>query len=528
MNFPFETRQPGPLPWLVVALCAVYLLTGIIGHDPWKSEDAIGLAVAHSFYAGDSLQDWLRPAIAGEPWPEAEPLYHWLAAATAGATQWLLPFHEGARLASALFGGIFLFLLAGAGRQLYGNDAGWGAPLLAIGTLGLLVPMHEAQPAAAILAATTGVYWGAALLAQRPLPGGLVMGISLGFSFLAGGLGAVLPPLTLLALPLLQRRWAAFAVAVIVATLIAAVWPLLLFLNDPAFLESWWAAELNSVAPRGGFSAGHAKFLGWVAWPVLFVAPWAIWRGRKHLTAPTLLPPLLGIFVAIVWFLAHEAKGATILALMPPLMLLAATGSASLRRGAANAWDWFGMMAITIAAALIWLGSSAMLTGWPPKIAYNATKLEPGFVAHFSLPGMLVALVATAAWILALARMPRSPWRVVSRWAAGVTVTWVLLASLWMPWIDYGKTYRPVVASLRQALPADAGCIGRLSLGAPQRAALEYFGGIHTRWGNKACHWLIVQGGPDEAALDGWTRVWEGHRPGDRGEWLRLYRRTGG
>ena len=522
-NFLPESRPPGPLPWLVVALCAAFVMAGLIGHDPWKTEDAIGLAIAHGFYNGG---DWLKPTLAGEAWPEAEPLYYWVAAATASLMRLLLPFHEGARLASALFGGIFLAFLAGAARRLYGSEAGWGAPLLAIGTLGLLIPMHEAYPTSAILAATAGTYWGAALLSKRPLAGALVMGTTLGLNFLAGGLGGVLPPLTLLAIPLLQKRWTAFAVAAGVGTVIAATWLLLLAQNDPVFLDAWWSAELAAIDPHGGFSVGHAKFLGWFAWPVLFVAPWALWRSRKNLSAPELILPLLGAAVALLWFLAHEARTPAILPLIPPLVLLAATGSARLRRGAANAWDWFGMMTFTIAAALVWLGSIAMLTGWPTKIAADAIKLEPGFVAHFSLPAMLVALLATAAWIMALMRLPRSPWRVVSRWAAGVTVVWVLLAALWMPWIDYGKTYRPVVVSLRQALPAEPGCIGRLWLGAPQRAALDYFAGIRTRWGSKECHWLIVQGGPQEPIPEGWTTTWEGHRPGDRSEWLRLYRRS--
>jgi hypothetical protein len=30
-----ETRQPGPQAWLVVVLCASYLLAGLTGHDPW-------------------------------------------------------------------------------------------------------------------------------------------------------------------------------------------------------------------------------------------------------------------------------------------------------------------------------------------------------------------------------------------------------------------------------------------------------------------------------------------------------------
>jgi hypothetical protein len=122
--------------------------------------------------------------------------------------------------------------------------------------------------------------------------------------------------------------------------------------------------------------------------------------------------------------------------------------------------------------------------------------------------------------------MPRSPWRVASRWAAGVTVMWALLAFLWMPWIDYGKTYRPVFASLRAALPEKPGCIGRRGLGLPQRAMLDYFAGLRTRWQSADCDWLLTQDRPDETELAGWQKVWEGHRPGDHNELLRLYRRN--
>jgi 4-amino-4-deoxy-L-arabinose transferase-like glycosyltransferase len=518
-----DMRQPGPQGWLVVALCAVYLLAGLTGHDPWKSEDAIHLGIAHDLFSGS---DWLTPAIAGEPWPDAEPLYHWLAATSAGLFQALLPFHDGARLASAMFGGLFLFMLSGAARHLYGKDAAWGAPLLAIGTLGLLVPIHEAQPTAAILATMGGIYWGAALLAERPLAGGLLMGGGLGTSLLAGGAAASLPLLPLLLIPLWQRRWVACAIAVSVAGTIAAAWLLLLAGRQPTFLHAWWSAEWAAIAPRGGFSINHAEWLGWFAWPVVFIAPWALWRGRRQWSAPQTAVPLLGVVFATGWFLAHEARTPAALPLLPPLILLATSAVTELRRGAANAWDWFGMMTLSIVAALIWLGSVAMLTGWPPKIAHNFAKLEPGFVAQFSLPAMTVALVATAAWIAMLWRLPRSPWRVASRWAGGVTVVWALITALWMPWIDYGKTYRPVVAALRQALPADAGCIGRRDLGAPQRAALDYFGDIRTQRASRDCQWLIVQSGPRETAPAGWVKAWEGHRPGDRNEWLRLYRRA--
>jgi 4-amino-4-deoxy-L-arabinose transferase-like glycosyltransferase len=518
-----EARQPGPPVWLVLALCAVYLLAGLTGHDPWKSEDAIHLGIAHDVLVGGN---WLVPTLAGEPWADAAPLYHWLAAASGAVWQFLLPFHDAARLASAFFGALFLAMLAGAARRFYGPAAGWGAPLLAIGTLGLLVPIHEAQPTAAILAAIAALYWGAARLADRPATGALLMGAGLGASFLAGGASAALPLLPLLLLPLAQRRWLALAVAVAASGLVAASWPLLLAWREPAFLGAWWSAQLASVAPHGGFSIDHAQWLGWFAWPVLFIAPWAVWRGRRQLSAPPLAVPLLGIAGAAIWFLGHEPKTLATLPLLPPLILLASSAVITLRRGAANAWDWFGMMTFTIIAALVWLGAVAMLTGWPPKLAHNFARLEPGFVDQWSLPALLVALLASGAWLLVLWRLPRAPWRVASRWAAGVTVAWTLITTLWMPWIDYGKTYRPVVAALRQALPADHGCIGRHDLGAPQRAALDYFAGLRTQAAGQPCRWLVAQGGAREKPPAGWQKVWEGHRPGDRNEWLRLYRRA--
>jgi 4-amino-4-deoxy-L-arabinose transferase-like glycosyltransferase len=517
-RIPSETRSSGPILWLVIALSMVYLFAGLFGHDPWKSEDAINLAIAHDFSTGGA---WLTPTLAGEPWPEAEPLYHWLAAASGSAVS---PFHEGARLASALFGSLFLAFLSATARRLYGVAAGWGAPLLAIGTLGLLVPMHEAQPVAAVLATAACVYWGAALLADRPLAGALLMGGGLGSGFLAGGLNEILPLLALLAFPLLHRQWMALGVTLAIALIIGGAWPALLAWQDPAFLSAWWSAELATLAPRGGLTIDHLQWLGWFAWPVLFIAPWALWRGRHKITAAPLGLPLLGAASGLVWFLIHEPKIPATLPLLPPLMLLAATGTERLRRGAANAWDWFGMMTFTIVAGLIWLGASAMLAGWPPKIAHNFAKLAPGFVARFSWPALLVALVATVVWLLVVWRLPRSPWRVASRWAVGVTVIWVLAVALLMPWIDYGKTYRPVVAELRRALPADVGCLGRRGLGAPQRAALDYFAGIRTRAGSKNCDWLIVQSSQQEVVPAGWHKVWEGHRPGDRNEWLRLYR----
>jgi len=515
-----------PLPALVLAAaCALYLVVGTLGHDPWKSDDALHLGVAWGFFAGDG---WLVPRIAGDAWSGVAPLYHWVAAILAWVTQWALPFHEGARLASVAFGATFIFLLFRAAVSLYGREAGLAAPALTIGAVGLLVPVHDAQPAIAVLAAAAVAYLGLARMPEKPLPSAAVLGIGVGIAIAADGVSGAAPLLPLLLLPLVQRRWIAFFIALYVAIAIASLWPTLLALRTPGHLLAWWGDELRTLAVhRHAFGRDHFELLGWFAWPVLPIALWAAWIGRLQWRAWNLLVPIGGALAALIWFLAHEPRPLVALPLLPPLVLLACSGVHRLRRGASNALDWFGMMTFSLAIALIWLGGIAMWTGWPAQIAHNFAKLEPGYEPRFSLPALIVALGFTAAWIAAILRLRRSPWRTAIRWAAGMTAMWGVLVALWMPWIDYGKTYRSVANSLRASLPEDAGCVERRGVGLPQRAMLDYLAGIRTVPESRMadCGWMLVQGTRKEPRLQGWNKVWEGHRPGDKTERLRLYKR---
>lgn len=526
----FASAPAARFPLSVAALallCALYLVVGSIGHDPWKTDDAVQLGVSHGFFTGGS---WLVPRLAGEVLTGIAPFYHWAATALAWLTQWLLPFHDGARLASPLFGALFLLFLFRAATALHGREAGFAAPILAIGTLGLLVPIHDAQPAIAVLATSAVAYFGLSLLPQKPLPGALWLGTGIGLAFLAGGLTGVAPLLPLLLLPLLRRRWLAFVIALYSAITIASIWPTLLALGAPDYLRAWWRDELTAAAwSANAFKRDHLELLAWLSWPVLPIGAWAAWTSRRQWRDWNLFLPLVGSLLSLIWFFAHEARPLHALPLLPPLALLAAGGAHKLRRGAANAFDWFGMMTFTLVIGLVWLGGIAMWSGWPEQIARNFAKLEPGFTPRFSLIALAFAAAFTGLWIAALAKLPRSPWRAAIRWTAGVVAMWGVLIALWLPWIDYGKTYRGVAHSLRRALPQNPGCIESRNLGLPQRAVIDYFAGIRTVAEAKStdCRWLLVQGeARREAAPAGWKKAWEGNRPGDKGERLRLYRKA--
>ena len=512
-------------------LCTIWLLAGAIGHDPWKSDDVLHIGVAFGMAAGD----WLIPRIAGDPWLVSPPLYHWVAALCGKALGGLMPWHDAARLASVLFGAAFLAVLSRLARQLLGASAALAAPLLAIGTLGLLVPLHEAQPAIVSITGLAISLWGLAIWRENALQGGLMFGAGIGVGFLGAGIDTVAVQLSTGLILVFHPAWrtraslVAWLAASLAALALVLPWPWLLWRHTHSLFDLWWAAEQASVIPRGGFSRDHLELLAWASWPVLPLALWSLWLTRRQVFQPQTFLPLAAAVVTLLAFFADAPKITALLPALVPLTLLAATGAGRLRRGAAGAFDWFGMMTFSLVAALIWLGGVAMLSGEPARVAKNFSKPAPGFVAEFSALTILLAIAVTIAWIVVMLRTPRSPWRATARWSVGLTTVWVLLMALWLPWIEYGKTYRGVSADLRQALGPHPGCIARRGLGLAQRASLDYFNGIRTIAGNRAgeCRYLITQATPrTEKGLSGWQLLRETSRPGDRNERLRLYQRA--
>lgn len=413
-RFPrFPVKLP-PSGAALAILCLLYLFAGLIGHDPWKSDDAVHFGITYGFLTGTN---WLVPHLAGEPLLDSPPLYYWVAAACAKLFGGLLPLHDAARLASGLFGAAFLVQLASASRRLHGPEAGSAAVLVAIGCLGLLVPIHDMQPMVALLAASAAFYAGLALLPQRPTAGGLQAGLGLGVGFLAAGATALVTLAPLLLILPANRHWRSAAsrrgliIAISLALPLIALWPLLLAWLAPRELAAWWTA--NGLHFQGNWLSSapdHAELLAWFAWPALPLALWTLWLHRHRLSETALTLPLAGTATTLLTlFFLYEPRPVQALPLLVPLILLAAAGTGRLRRGATNAFDWFGMMTLTLVAALVWLGGIAMTSGIPPQIAHNFAKLEPGFVARGSVITFAIAALLTLAWLWMIFASPRSP-----------------------------------------------------------------------------------------------------------------------
>jgi 4-amino-4-deoxy-L-arabinose transferase-like glycosyltransferase len=486
--------------------------------------------------------DGLVPRIAGMPWLYDPPLYHWLAVAFGRLLQFLLEFHAGARLASGalVLGAFSLIYLAARDWQAdeQKRDAAAAACLLLLGSLGLMVHAHEALPELAALAALCGAFAALPHAQRRPVAAGVLFGAGLGLAFLSASWIAPLAlGLTVVAAHLVCEEWRnrsglLFTLSfLLVAVLLAGSWPLALHLRSPELFTEWWRLVSR---PQGGFGGNLRYFLvtaGWFTWPAWPLAVWALWSLRRRLAEPRLFVPFAAsaaMLTAIGFW--GPPQDVNLIMLLPPLALLAAQGALGLRRGAAGALDWFGVLAFGFFAFLVWLGYFAMLTGLPARVANNFFKGAPGFALEFKVLPLAVAIALFLGWLYVMFFSVRSPVRSVARWAAGITLLWGSFAMLWMPWADYVKGYRSVALQLRSKIPVDAGCIAQRSLGISQAAALDYHGGIRPQPFDvlkpTACRLLLVQGSPKhefDGPGTGWTKLADVGRPGDKSERYRLY-----
>ncbi|MBZ0106800.1 MAG: glycosyltransferase family 39 protein [Sulfuricella denitrificans] len=524
-------------------LCLAWLLPGLIGHDPWKPDEGYSFGlVYHILQSGD----WVVPTLAGEPFMEKPPLYYLTAAATAWIFSPLLPLHDGARLASGFYMALTFLLIALSGRELYGRNAGWITALLLASCFGLLVRSHQLITDVSLLTGfATGLY-GLALSLRRPVLAGLILGSGVGIGFMSKG---VIAPgmlgMIALVLPLLFRGWRTrnYALCLAIALLAAlpwlTIWPYALYQRSPSLFAEWLFTNnfgrffgFVRIGPNAdpGF---YFTILIWYAWPALPLALLSLWQQRGEVLHKTSIQLPLTAFIVMLAVLsfAADARELYALPLLLPLSLLAATSLNSMNQGAVNAFYWSGAVLFTLLAGIVWLVWIALQSGFPEHLSQHLMKIQPGFHKSFNLWVLLIALGYTFGWMALLSRLKRKPHHAVVVWAAGITLVWGLLMVPLVSWLDMGKSYRSMIADLRQALPEPQQCIASRSLGEAQRAMLDYFASIITQreetGQGKDCAMLLVQGGaldpePPEISC---RKIWEGARDGDHNERFRLYLR---
>lgn len=498
---------------MLVALCALWVLTGVVGHTPWKGGD--GLA----FLA------WLATG-SGEA--QMPPLYYGAGAFTAWMTGGVLPLHDGVRLASAVFMAVTLVFIGRAAQALYGAAGKWLAVLALLGAVGLLVRGHETNPYLAQLA-LLAVMLDALARAPQARQAGWQLGLGGGLLALAGGLAEALM-LILLAFLLAWRLpdWRAagvgfrllpgvlaggFAAGLAVAALAGAGWPMAAVLG----LDRW------GIAP----SAYFAGILGWFTWPLWPLAAWALYTQRRQLgSLPALLP--LAVFAGLMGLMAFLARPGEeqALPLLLPLALLAGAGLMTLKRGAAQALMWFGLTLSGFLALVIWVYWMAHDLGTPARLADRLVRLGMEDTGSLRAGALALGLAVTGGWVWALVKLPRTALRPIAVWTTGLTFVWVLLFALFLRPLDARVGYAGLAARLAMQVPPEV-CVGTLAVRREAAGLLAYHSGRRLVASEGGCDWLLVQLRKGEAPTvpAGWQPVAEIARPETRDDQFRLYRR---
>ena len=499
---------------LLLALFAAWLLPGLVGHDPWKPDEAYTLGVVyHIVQSGD----WLVPTLAGEPFMEKPPLFYWTAALFARAFGGFLPLHDAARLASGFYVALTLvFTWLAADRRV-------AAPLLLAACLGYLQHAHQLITDNALLAGIAlGVY---GLRESR----GWAIGSGAGIAFLSKGLlGPGLLGCIALVLPALRAwrgSWRTWGWALLAFAPWALAWPWLLYRDSPQLFHEWFWVNNVGRFTRENTLGGvldhwhYAKALPWFALPAWPLALWSLVRrpGLPEVQFGALsFAVMLGVLSA-----ASSARTLYGLPMLVPLALLAAVEVEALPAWLAWPMEKLAVWASALAGLAIWAVWAAFLFGWRPAVLAEAS---PGFVPALEPALFAGAAAVTLAWLASFVLQPRLP----ARWLAAVALAWGLVMTLWLPWLDHAKSYRAVFTDLAQRRPKPAGCVASRGLGEPQRAMLHYFAGLLTdRREGADCPLLLLETSSAAPPQPGpqWRLAWQGARPGDTREWFWLFAR---
>jgi 4-amino-4-deoxy-L-arabinose transferase-like glycosyltransferase len=542
------------LPRIALLLfCLAYVVPGFIGREPWKSADITGFG--YMFELGRGASSWMDPTLLGQQ-PEFDALLpYWLGAwAMKIAPAWITPdfaaripfiFLLVLTLTATWYGVYYLarspqaqpvqFAFGGeASPTDYARAIADGGLLALVACLGLAQFSHETTPSLAQLAFTATTFFGIAAMRYRPAQAwiGLVAGLiglvlsgapSMAMLFASGGLLVVLsdrrPDPAVVFHPVI--RSALVASAMVIAAAVAA------------WLDLWEWRISHGIPhePRA-----LLRLLAWFTWPAWPLALWTLWRWRLQLLSRHVALPLWFVLVAIVTTIITPSSDRSLLLALPALAALAAFALPTFSRSASALIDWFSLLFFSACAITIWVIWLSLHTGIPAKPAENVARLAPGFVPEFSLTALIAALLGTLAWAWLVrwrtGRHPQVIWKSLVLPASGTALCWLLLMTLWLPALDYARSYKPLVTNVSKLMDRP-GCVEELGLNRAQIAAFMYHGQMDLRHASvePSCPWLLLAAPIKPAAhiaidLKRWHEVANVRRPSDKDENVIVYRRV--
>ncbi len=513
---------------VLLLVCAVYVLAGFVGRDAWRNDDVV--AVAHMGEIASGHTSWLRPTLAGLPTEHPGLLPYWLGAASlkllapavvpdmavrfpfmvmlvlALACTWYSTYY----LARARAAQPVRFAFGGEAKPKdYARALADGGLLALIACLGLAKLGHESTPAVAQLACAAVLFLGYCLRPYRQAQGTVAAGVGVLGMALCGA-----PELAIILSvggALLEWRQARavteddapqrdglglllILACTLASGLMAHAWGLW---QSPGYPFSF--AELRWE--------GYAQMLVWFMWPAWPISVWALWSWRRQLrdwsSNRHLAWPLYFVVTICLASLRFDNADTTLLLALPPLAALAAFSLVTMNRQVSALMDWFAVLFFSVSGIIIWVVWVAMHTGVPAAPAANVARLLPAYVPRIVWWELALALAVSGAWAALVrwrsGRHRTAIWKTLVLPAGGATLCWLLLATLWMPLLDFAQSYKALSVQVQRSIP-EGQCVQTLGLDRHEIAALRWYGQLKlaSPWQLENCPWLLVQAVGDD------------------------------
>ena len=552
--------------WVLFTLCLAYILPGFMGRTPWKSDDmeAFGFMLHLAQAFGPEAVSWLKPSLLQQTDPLSALLPYWLGAWAIQIAPAILPIDIAAHLPfmgllsltlGATWYGVYAlarspaaqpvaFAFGGEARPAdYARAVADGGLLALLACLGLARLSHEATPALAQLAFSALLFFALANLARKRLAAlisacvailGLALSGAPALAMIFGVGGALIMALDTHRPSALRVRRVDVAWVLIICLACAAI---------TTTLGLWrWRMAYSHVFELKAMT----RLMLWFTWPAWPLAIWTLWRWRYQLkdifANPHLSLPVWFVSVAIASTWLSGLSDRSLLLALPAMATLAAFALPTLRRSVSALIDWFTLLFFSASAVIIWIVWLSMHTGWPAQPAINVARLAPGFTPQFSAFAFVIALLATLAWASLVkwraGKHQSVIWKSMAMPAGGATLCWLLVMTLWLPLLDFARSYAPLVEKVRSMM-GETQCVHFYGLTRSQGAAFEYHGQIKLIPLPNAkspktseltkCPWLIVDTQSSHTlAKDVDLSLWVQHatvrRPSDNNEDIVLFR----
>ena len=552
--------------WILWTLCLAYVLPGFMGRTPWKADDmeAFGFMLNLAQSWGSDSVAWLKPTLLGQTDNAAALLPYWLGAWAIQMAPKGMPMDTAAHLPFIALLGLTLaatwyavyalartpaaqpvtFAFGGEAKPAdYARAIADGGLLALLACLGLARLSHEATPALAQLSFSALLFFALANLARKRMAAllcaaiaifGLALSGAPALAMILGAGGAIVMALDSGQPQSLRVRKVDVAWVLIFCLASAAI-------SSGLDLWRWRVASSHLLEIKA-----MTRLLLWFTWPAWPLALWTLWRWRYQLKSisanPHLSLPLWFLSVAIATTWVSGLSDRALLISLPALATLAAFALPTLKRSVSAFIDWFTLLFFSVGALIIWTVWLSMQTGFPAQPAINVARLAPGFVLQFSMAAFIIASLATLAWASLVkwraGRHRSALWKSMVLPASGAILCWLLVMTLWLPLLDFGRSYAPLVNKVRSMMGA-TDCVHYFGLTKAQGAAFQFHGQlklipIATR-ADKAstdashCAWLVVDTQAlalfhKEVDASAWTQHATVRRPSDNNEDIVLFR----